>query len=347
LASVTFTAKVTGNGGTPTGAVTFTADGAIIGTGTLSSGTTTFKTSGLKVGTHIIAATYAGDTNDAGSSSSSLSQVIAFIKTVTDLGSSATTGATPQVILVSTVVGASGPTPTGTVTFKSGSTALGSAPLNSSGIATLTPNLVLGTNYTIVANYGGDAIHGPSSSAAVTISGTASGYSITADPPKLTIATTQNAVVNITLASQDNFSDTIGLGCASLPAAVNCHFSSNTVVLKAGASPSVQLTIDTNNPLGGGAQSSVISRKGGFSLAGLFLPASVLFGFVFWRFRKRHSITFTVVLALLLSGATLVTGCGGFSQIKASPGTYVIQVNGAGANSNITHYENITLTITK
>jgi hypothetical protein len=33
--------------------------------------------------------------------------------------------------------------------------------------------------------------------------------------------------------------------------------------------------------------------------------------------------------------------------MKVAPGTYTIQVTGVGANSNITHYQNITLTITK
>jgi hypothetical protein len=42
----------------------------------------------------------------------------------------------------------------------------------------------------------------------------------------------------------------------------------------------------------------------------------------------------------------LVSGCSGFSQSSAAPGTYVIQVTGVGANSDITHYQNVTLTIT-
>lgn len=345
LSSTKFTATVTGNGGVPTGVVTFTADGTVIGVGTLSGGKTSLSTTALSVGTHVIGASYAGDADDV-SSSGSLSQVVQYIKTATDLGSSATSGATPQMILVSTVVGASGPIPTGTVTFNNGSTVIGSSPLNASGIATLTPDLPAGTSYNIIANYGGDAIHSPSASSPVTISGTATGYSLTVDPNALSIPTTQNANVTITLTSQSNFSDTIGLGCSSLPAAINCHFSSNSVALKAGTTSSVQLTIDTNNPLSGG-QTAMNTRKGGFSLAGLFLPSSVLFGLAFWRFRKRHSIVFTAILAVLLSGAMLATGCGGFSQSSASPGTYVIQVTGAGANSNITHFDNITLTITK
>jgi hypothetical protein len=56
----------------------------------------------------------------------------------------------------------------------------------------------------------------------------------------------------------------------------------------------------------------------------------------------------TAALVLLMGvAAMLVTGCSGFSQLSAAPGTYVIQVTGVGANSNITRYQNVTLTITQ
>jgi hypothetical protein len=163
------------------------------------------------------------------------------------------------------------------------------------------------------------------------------------------VAETQNVTVTVTLASISDFTDTIGLGCASLPAGVNCHFSTPAVALPATGAQNVQLTIDTNNPLGGGT-SAMIARPSGrsVSLAGLFLPLSVLFGIFFWRFRRRHAATMTAALILLLGVATqLATGCSGFSQSSASPGTYVIQVTGVGANSNITHYQDVTLTITR
>jgi ABC-type glycerol-3-phosphate transport system substrate-binding protein len=55
-----------------------------------------------------------------------------------------------------------------------------------------------------------------------------------------------------------------------------------------------------------------------------------------------------MVLILLLSGAAmLATGCSGMSSSSAAPGTYVIQVTGTGVNSNVIHYQNVTLNITK
>jgi len=76
--SVTFTATVTSTGANaPTGTVTFNDGTTALGTGTLNgSQVATFATSTLTVGTHSITAVYGGDANNAGSTSSVLSQVI-------------------------------------------------------------------------------------------------------------------------------------------------------------------------------------------------------------------------------------------------------------------------------
>ena len=90
--SVTFTATVTVNApgaGSPTGTVTFEDGATTLGTGMLSGGTATFSTSSLAVGSHSITASYGGDTNDAGSSSSAVSQTINPDATTTSVSSSA------------------------------------------------------------------------------------------------------------------------------------------------------------------------------------------------------------------------------------------------------------------
>jgi hypothetical protein len=235
------------------------------------------------------------------------------------------------------------------VTFTSGSTTVGTATLDSSGVATLTPqNLATGT-YTIIATYSGDALYSPSTSQPVNISTTANGFSLTVTPNSVTMATTQSATVTLTLTPASGFTDTIGLGCASLPAGVTCHFASPSVALKSDAAQSVQLTIDTNNPLSGGT-SSMNSHTSNSSvyLAGFLLPFSIFFGWTLWRFRKSYAAILGTVLVLVLSGAALlVTGCGGFSSSSAAPGTYTIQVTATGASSDIIHYQNVTLNITK
>jgi hypothetical protein len=355
LYPVIFTAKVTGNGATPTGTVTFFSDGVSMGSSTLgAAGTATFTYSALTAGTHAITAVYAGDANDAGSTSPAISQVVGTIPTITGLGVSAITGTNPTTILVATVLNNAPsqgstplPTPTGTVTFMIGTTVVGAAPVDSSGVATLVPNLPNGTS-NMIAAYGGDAVHSPSTSNTVSVSSTPLGYNLTVTPGTVSVAASQNVAVTVTLTSESGFSDTIGLGCASLPSGVNCHFAQDAPTLAANGMQTVQLTIDTNNPLGGGA-SAMNTRPGSraVALAGLFLPLTILFGLAWGRFRRRYAVVLSTVLLLLLGGgAMLVTGCSGFSQSTAAPGTYVIQVTGVGVNSDITHYQNVTLTIT-
>ena len=67
---VTFAATVKGNGGTPTGPVTFTDGVNTLGTASLdNSGQATFTTSTLTVGSHTITANHGGDPNFLGSRS--------------------------------------------------------------------------------------------------------------------------------------------------------------------------------------------------------------------------------------------------------------------------------------
>jgi len=233
------------------------------------------------------------------------------------------------------------------VTFTSGADVIGSGGLDSNGVATFTPNLATGS-YTIVANYGGDKDHSPSTSQGVTISGIPAGFSLTATPASVTMAASENSTLTVKLVSDGGFSDTIGLGCASMPSGVTCQFSSPTVSLAANGTAAAQLTIDTNNPLTGGA-AAMNSRPTGSALymAGIFLPLSALFGWLVGRTRKRTRSMLTMILAgALTAAAVLATGCSGFTTTKAAAGTYVIQVTGTGSNSNVIHYQNVTVVIT-
>jgi len=350
LTAVTFTATVTSSGAAPTGSVNFLANGVVVGTSTLSGGTATFTDSALAAGSYTMSAVYLGNATEATSTSPNVSETISLIPTTTVLGTSTTSGPNPQVILVAAVINNSaGSEPTGTVTFFNGATSLGTATLSASGVATLTPNLVSGTNYSIDAVYSGDTAHNPSTSQTISISGTSSGFTVTVTPATVTIPTSQNATVTVTITSNGNFADTIGLGCASLPAVVNCHFASISLVLPANGTVSTQLTIDTNNPLSGGASAMNGPAGGGkFLVAGLFLPLSLGFGCIFWRMRRRHARLLTSALILVLTLAAFVaTGCSNFSQATATPGTYVIQVTGTGATSNVIEFQNVNLDITK
>lgn len=93
-ASVTFTATVapTSGSGVPTGTVTFFDGSTQLGAGTLSAGVATYSTSSLTAGAHSITAQYGGDTDDAPSTSSTLTQTV--------IAPSFSIGATPTSLTV-------------------------------------------------------------------------------------------------------------------------------------------------------------------------------------------------------------------------------------------------------
>jgi len=158
--SVTFTAKVTSTyGPIPDGEMVTFSDGTTpLATVPLSGGLAAYSTSALKAATHTIKAAYAGDPTFKASTGS--------VNQVVNLYPSSTTAPTSSlnpsiygqsVTLTATVTSTAPSTPTGTVTFKNGTTSIGSATLNASGVATLTkanlPNGVL----SITAIYNGDS----------------------------------------------------------------------------------------------------------------------------------------------------------------------------------------------
>jgi Bacterial Ig-like domain (group 3) len=153
---VTFTAVVTATSGSPTGLVTFKDGASILGTGTLSGGVASVLVSTLAVGTHSISANYGGDTNFSGSSSTLVSQIVNKATTSTALTSSPNPSlVNQQVTFTATVKGVNGGTPTGSVTFKQGTTALATGSLVS-GVASFSTTYSTAGSRSLTATYSGD-----------------------------------------------------------------------------------------------------------------------------------------------------------------------------------------------
>ena len=165
--SVTFTATVTSTAGQiPDGElVTFYDSSTAIGTGNTASGVATMTTSSLSNGAHNITAAYAGDSSFQSSTSKILKETINADPTTTVLTTSANPAPFGQPIMFTATVTSAQSTPAGTVTFKNGTTSLGTASLDPQGVATLT-TLSLGAGvYSITASYNGNTISAKSTSA--------------------------------------------------------------------------------------------------------------------------------------------------------------------------------------
>ena len=173
--SVTFTATVAVSSpgiGTPTGTVTFLDGSTVIGTAVLSgiSGNdqATFTTTGLAIGAHTIKASYGGDTNSVASPSSALTQTVKAASTTVSLASSANPSVVGQSVTFSATVSIVSPgsgTLTGTVSFYSGFTLLGTESVNSTGLASYTTSSLAVGTYSIKAVYGNDPDFNTSTSA--------------------------------------------------------------------------------------------------------------------------------------------------------------------------------------
>jgi hypothetical protein len=167
--SVTFTASVTSNSGTPTGSVTFRDGGTARGTASLSGNTAVWSTSALSTGSHSITASYGGDSTHSSSSSPVLTEVVsapASNSTVTTLSSSANpvrAGRSVTFTAVVKPVSSGTGAPTGTVVFYDGTTRIGTATVSGSSAA-FTTSLSKG-QHSISASYAGNSTFAASKSA--------------------------------------------------------------------------------------------------------------------------------------------------------------------------------------
>ena len=190
--TVTYTATVSATapgGGTPSGPVTFkdgsTAMTCTGGSQALVSGSATCVVSHASAAARSITAVYGGSGNHLSSTSTAVSQVVGPATTTTGLTTSAATVRTGQSVTYTATVAASAPgggVPTGSVSFKDGSTVIscssGSPTLSASGVATCTTTYATTGSRSVTATYAGSANHAASTSTAVgqgVVSGQAAG----------------------------------------------------------------------------------------------------------------------------------------------------------------------------
>jgi len=165
---VTLTGSVTGGYG-PTGSIEFFDGATSLGSATLSGGSAGLSVIFTSVGSHNLTAVYSGDASNNGSLSPTATvQVVdrALPSTSTAVGVPNSSIVGDTVLFTASVTG--GYLPSGTVNFLSGSTLLGSGTLLA-GSATLSTTFTVAGDYSIHAEYLGDANNLGSSSPATII----------------------------------------------------------------------------------------------------------------------------------------------------------------------------------
>lgn len=159
--AITLIAKVK-SGGEPTGTITFLDGATALSKVNVSQGSASFSTAELAAGTHAITAKYGGDATDAAGSSAALKLIVNKAATVLKLTSSKNPATAGQAVTLTATVTSPAGKPAGTVTFKNGTTVLGSATLIGGATKLTTAKLPKGTD-TITASYAGAADYKASS----------------------------------------------------------------------------------------------------------------------------------------------------------------------------------------
>ena len=254
--SVTFTATVTNTSGsistaTPTGSVQFLLDGAAFGTAVVlsGSGNVSTATSGA-IGTlsvsgspHTIQAVYTNTDGGFSGSSGSLSQTVNPAPTSTTVTSSTNPSIVGQSVTftatVSNIAGAgiSTATPTGSVQFMDGASALGTAQPLSGGTATLSTSTLAAGAHLITAVYTNvDGNFKPSTSSSITQ--WVQDFTITATPAAQTISSGHQALYIVTVTPIGGLTGTVALSCSGAPPNSTCTVSPATDNLQGSPIPS-------------------------------------------------------------------------------------------------------------
>lgn len=316
--AIALSVTVTATSGTPTGSVTLVVDGVQVGDATLnSSGAASFDlASGLTGGSHTLVAVYNGTAAFDGSTSSALQLSVTKAPTVTTLTVtppytnpySALPGNTVTFTAVISFAGVG--IPTGTVTFASGGTTLGTAPVEpaAGGLfeATFSTTTLAVGNYSVVATYAGDPNYiGSASAASSTIYIVSSPYlTVTSSSSSLTSSASSDGAVTFTATSYGGWTGLVGFNCvaSSLPSNAQCVFSPGQITLvpstptTTASTPAVSLTV----PIDQYPQAPTAS-KFYWWIAG---PAGLLLFFARRRFMRQGWATTSMVLALALLGLT-------------------------------------------
>lgn len=313
--------------GTPTGVVQFADNGSGLSAtnqlnplGQLNSSAMAWTPNGIfsvGVGTRTISANYLGDASFNPSSANSATVTITQASSTTtvtlpDGGQGGTT-------LMATVNSASrGTPPTGTVTFYSGNTSLGSATLSPSspqpGTAQSSAFLMspISGNPSLTATYGGDTNYAGSTSPVLVAS---PDFVLSSNAGAGTVLATpgQSTGAGLSVTSIDGFSGNVSFSCTGVPAETTCTISPQSVTIGANtAAASASFTLQTTAPT-----ALLLPRPGrnwnGWTSVGMTLIAGIVLLPYSLRSRVRVSREVSVLLMMFLLSTIGCSGGGGSS----------------------------------
>jgi uncharacterized membrane protein len=245
-----------------------------------------------------------------------------------------------------TVASATSGVPTGSVSFYSGQTLLGTGTL-ANGVASYTATSFPTGDAILSAQYSGDTNFVQSTSASIPV------FTVTPGNTSLNVSQAGSVSDVLTLAVASGYSGTLQFTCNGLPQNATCSFSPSSVAFTGSTSSATStLTVQT----GGVASLSLPASHFGGSrtttwAAMLGLPSLLALALASRRRRLGAALRMMALLLLLCGAANSLTGCagGGSSGSKSSstttpPGTYTVQVVTSGA-SGLTQTTSLSVTV--
>jgi predicted secreted protein len=336
---VSFTATVTANSGTitPTGSINFTATGGLSQSVPLgSNGIATWTTTALPPGTDTVTAVYPGATGFAAAGPMTLAIQVLNAPTVTTLTASAPNE--PQghpVTFTAVVTSPASGTPTGMVTFYSGTINLGTAPLMGGSAAITTSTLPPGDD-TITAVYSGDTdFLGSTSSSLVELTTT---FKLSFESNGVIHLFPGQSITLIMVVSSvyGDYPYPINVNVAGLPQGATAVFSAASVTP---GSSTVTATLTITLPLlSAHASPGLRMRDAAPALLALLLPLTALYR----RRRQWRSFLIVAMASVALASATGLIGCGSGGFFNQPPQTYTLTVSGTSGTAT----QSTTLTLT-
>ena len=212
-------------------------------------------------------------------------------------------------------------------------TAITGAGLVVGTVTTASSSTVASGNVISESPIAGTSVNSGSAVNLVVSTGTAQapGYTLSANPSSLTIASGSTGSTVITLTPTGGFTGTVNFACGTLPSEVTCSFAPTSLTVPSSAPLTTTLTVGTT----GTAMAFLRNGPVGGVLPEIFATLILLpLGFTRRILRTRKTGSPWLACLLLFAGATVaaagmlgIAGCGGSSKQSTPAGTYSIPIN--------------------